>query len=230
MTNGIFTLDATRRANGNVIVALNPTVTVFLTGTETLADIFDSEGEPQDNPFAVTGITIEFWADTGALYDVKIEADGADDRLLVARAVQFAEPPAPPAPPVDSVNGKTGEVLLTAGDVGAYPDSNPDGFVDRLGAVLPVLITINGNTQLDGTHNGATLIITANAVLTLPTWAGGAYAFEIIPSVRDTHTITIATQGSDTVRDSLTVIDNDAAVFRSSASGVWVSVGEVSAP
>lgn len=36
--------------------------------------------------------------------------------------------------PVTSVNGKEGDVTLTASDVGAYPDNNPDSYVDAAGA------------------------------------------------------------------------------------------------
>jgi hypothetical protein len=44
---------------------------------------------------------------------------------------------------VTSVNGQTGAVVLNAGDVGAYPDTNPAGFIDAAGAPVQ---SVNGQT------------------------------------------------------------------------------------
>lgn len=50
-----------------------------------------------------------------------------------------------PPPPVDSVNGQTGVVVLGAADVGAYPDTNPAGFVDAAGAAAAAPVqSVNG--------------------------------------------------------------------------------------
>jgi hypothetical protein len=48
---------------------------------------------------------------------------------------------------VDSVNGQTGVVVLDAADVGAYPDTNPSGFVDSAGAAAAAPVqSVNGET------------------------------------------------------------------------------------
>jgi len=47
---------------------------------------------------------------------------------------------------VTSVNGETGDVVLDAGDVGAYPATNPDGFVDAAGAAAAAPVqSVNGD-------------------------------------------------------------------------------------
>jgi hypothetical protein len=51
--------------------------------------------------------------------------------------------PAAVAAPVSSVNGKTGAVVLVASDVGAYPNTNPSGFITA--AQAPVQ-SVNGQT------------------------------------------------------------------------------------
>lgn len=48
---------------------------------------------------------------------------------------------------VQSVNGKTGVVVLDASDVNAYPDNNPDGYVNAAGAAASAPVqSVNGNT------------------------------------------------------------------------------------
>jgi hypothetical protein len=69
---------------------------------------------------------------------------------------------------VDSVNGQTGVVVLGAADVGAYPDTNPDGFVDADGAASAAPIQSVTGDGVGGTA--------ADVVLTFPTPAEiGAY-------------------------------------------------------
>jgi hypothetical protein len=65
-------------------------------------------------------------------------------------------------PPVTSVNGQTGVVVLDAADVGAYPDTNPDGFVDAAGAANAAPIQSVTGDGVDNTDP-------ANPVLTFPT-------------------------------------------------------------
>ena len=58
-----------------------------------------------------------------------------------------------------SVNGQTGTVVLDAGDVGAYADDNPSGFVDASGAAAAAPVqSVNGavgTVVLDATDVGA---------------------------------------------------------------------------
>jgi hypothetical protein len=67
--------------------------------------------------------------------------------------------PIGPVGGVDSVNSQTGVVVLTASDVGAYPDTNPSSFVDAAGAsaAAPVqsVNTFTGAVVLGATDVGA---------------------------------------------------------------------------
>lgn len=48
---------------------------------------------------------------------------------------------------VQSVNGQTGVVVLDASDVNAYPDNNPDGYVNAAGAAAAAPVqSVNGST------------------------------------------------------------------------------------
>ena len=59
-----------------------------------------------------------------------------------------------PADSVISVNGQQGTVVLDAGDVGAYPAGNPDGFVTAAGAAAAAPVqSVNGSV--------GTVVITA---------------------------------------------------------------------
>jgi hypothetical protein len=57
------------------------------------------------------------------------------------------------------VNGLQGTVLITAGDLGAYLDSNPDGFVDAAGAAAAAPVQsvngLSGTVLLDAAAVGA---------------------------------------------------------------------------
>jgi hypothetical protein len=55
---------------------------------------------------------------------------------------------------VTSVNGETGDVVLDAADVGAYPAGNPDGFVDAAGAAAAAPVQ-SVNTQTGAVVLGA---------------------------------------------------------------------------
>jgi hypothetical protein len=67
--------------------------------------------------------------------------------------------PIGPVGGVDSVNSQTGVVVLGASDVGAYPDTNPSGFVDAAGAsaAAPVqsVNTFTGAVVLGASDVGA---------------------------------------------------------------------------
>jgi hypothetical protein len=56
---------------------------------------------------------------------------------------------------VDSVNSQTGVVVLTASDVGAYPDTNPSNFIDAAGAPVQSVNTFTGAVVLGATDVGA---------------------------------------------------------------------------
>lgn len=95
----------------------------------------------------------------------------------------------------------------------------------------PDFFTISGNITLDSTHRGKTGYITANAVITLPVYADqdAAYTVELIKD-QASRTVTFATQSTDTVRDSETVLDTDAVIIRTPTSGRWAAIGGASAP
>lgn len=83
-----------------------------------------------------------------------------DGQTLAYNASQDVWENVTPTPaPVDSVNGQTGEVVIDASDVGAYPDENPDGFVDAAGAATAAPVqSVNGETgtvSLDASDVGA---------------------------------------------------------------------------
>jgi hypothetical protein len=71
---------------------------------------------------------------------------------IVATSVAGFGPQGPvgpigPAGGVDSVNSQTGDVVLDATDVGAYPDTNPSSFVDAAGASAAAPVqSVNGDT------------------------------------------------------------------------------------
>jgi hypothetical protein len=63
--------------------------------------------------------------------------------------------PIGPAGGVDSVNTQTGDVVLTASDVGAYPDTNPSNFIDAAGAPVQSVNTFTGAVTLGAADVGA---------------------------------------------------------------------------
>lgn len=124
-------------------------------------------------------------------------------------------------------------------------DGDPATLAEVLGASEPVTsavlaaveaavavqpFTIDEDITLDALHNRKTGFVTADAVITLPEWASAAdsYVVEILPA--SAHTITLATQGDDTIRGGSTVVTGDCAIVRSPTPGVWYAVGEVDIP
>jgi hypothetical protein len=78
---------------------------------------------------------------------------------IVATSVAGFGPQGPvgpigPAGGVDSVNSQTGDVVLDAADVGAYPDTNPSSFVDAAGAAAAAPVQ-SVNTQTGAVTLGA---------------------------------------------------------------------------
>jgi hypothetical protein len=69
--------------------------------------------------------------------------------------------PVGPVGGVDSVNSQTGVVVLTASDVGAYPDTNPSSFVDAAGAAAAAPVQ-SVNSQ------AGTVVLTASSVGAYP--------------------------------------------------------------
>jgi len=60
-------------------------------------------------------------------------------------ALYYTDARAAAAAPVQSVNGGTGVVTITASGLGAYLDTNPDGFVDAVGAAAAAPVqSVNG--------------------------------------------------------------------------------------
>jgi len=53
------------------------------------------------------------------------------------------------------VNGAAGTVVLTAGDVGAYPDDNPANYIDASGAPVQSVNGAQGTVVLDASDVGA---------------------------------------------------------------------------
>jgi hypothetical protein len=56
---------------------------------------------------------------------------------------------------VTSVNTQTGDVVLGASDVGAYPDNNPSNFIDSAGAPVQSVNTQTGSVVLGASDVGA---------------------------------------------------------------------------
>ena len=102
----------------------------------------------------------------------------------------------------------------------------------RDNALSPQYVTISGDTTLDSTYRGKTLYITADAILTLPVYADEdpSYAFEIMFDGQAAHTVSLATQSTDTVRNGETSIDGDSVVSRTPTAGQWAASGKVSVP
>jgi hypothetical protein len=63
--------------------------------------------------------------------------------------------PVTPGGAVESVNGQTGDVVLDAADVGAYPDSNPSNYISASGAPVQSVNGETGTVVLDATDVGA---------------------------------------------------------------------------
>lgn len=107
---------------------------------------------------------------TANLYytDARVEsviAGSTTDALAEGTAnLYFTTTRAADAAPVQSVNAQTGTVSLGAADVGAYPDTNPDGYVDAAGAAAAAPVqSVNGAT--------GTVVLDASDVGALPATA-----------------------------------------------------------
>jgi hypothetical protein len=78
------------------------------------------------------GTTNLYYTDTRV--ENVISASTTDDLSEGAVNLYYTDGRAAAAAPVQSVNTQTGDVVLGAADVGAYPDTNPDSYVDAAGA------------------------------------------------------------------------------------------------
>ena len=80
-----------------------------------------------------------------------------------------------PADAVSSVNGKTGAVTLDAGDVGAYPNTNPNGYIS--GITSSMVTTALGYTPYNSSNpNGYISGITKSMVTTALGYTPGTYS------------------------------------------------------
>jgi hypothetical protein len=95
---------------------------------------------------------------------------------------------------VSSVNGFTGAVVLSASDVGAYPNTNPNGYTSNTGTVTSV-----GGT---GTVNGITLTgtVTTSGSLTL---GGTLSGVDLATQVTGTLPIANGGTGATTRQDAM---------------------------
>ena len=98
---------------------------------------------------------------TDARVEAVIASSTTDDLSEGALNLYYTDGRASDAAPVQSVNGAVGTVVLGPADVGAYPDTNPDGFVDAAGAATAAPVQ-SVNTQ------SGTVVLTAADVGALP--------------------------------------------------------------
>jgi hypothetical protein len=102
----------------------------------------------------------------------------------------------PPTALVDSVNGQVGDVVLDATDVGAYPDSNPDSYIDVAGAPVQSVNGASGTVVLDYEDVGAI----GTAV--------GLYVFDYGTAIPDTRPTALAVYWRGTAEPGTAIADN----------------------
>lgn len=107
------------------------------------------------------------------------------------------------AAPVTSVNTQTGEVVLSAGDVGAETPTGAQNKVDELANTLTPLIAAKLDAALVGEENGVA-----------PLDGDGVIPNEYIPSLTGSNRITVS--------ESEPVEPND--------GDIWINPGEVATP
>lgn len=90
---------------------------------------------------------------------------------------------------------------------------------------------IDDDITLDNTHIGKTGDVTAASVISLPTLAAASagFAVELIPA-SSPLAITLLPDGSDPVKDDLTVITGPAVVAKNRAGTSWIVLGAAEAP
>lgn len=90
---------------------------------------------------------------------------------------------------VTSVNGFTGTVVLDAGDVGAYPDTNPSGYTNNTGTVTSVAASVPSFLSVAGSPvtTSGTLEITYSGTA-LPVSNGGTGATTLTGYVKGSGT------------------------------------------
>lgn len=94
-------------------------------------------------------------------------------------------------------------------------------------------VEVTGNITLTDDHHGATLWITADAVVTLPGYANARdqWNVECVQDDPSSRTVSVATSGQgDAVRNSKTVLDGDGTVVKTPTDGTFATIGEWSAP
>ena len=91
---------------------------------------------------------------TDARVEAVIAGSTTDDLDEGATNLYYTDARAEAAAPVQTVNTQTGDVVLAAGDVGAYPDTNPDAYVDAAGAAAAAPVQ-SVNTQTGTVSLGA---------------------------------------------------------------------------
>jgi hypothetical protein len=101
----------------------------------------DSAVVPGNTVIADANGFAEAFLDEG-VYDITVAtADGQQEYQFVVLLADLHQNS------VDSVNGQTGAVVIGAGDVGAYPDNNPSGYVDATGAAAAAPVqSVNAQT------------------------------------------------------------------------------------
>jgi hypothetical protein len=96
---------------------------------------------------------------TDGRVETVIAGSTTDDLAEGAGNLYYTDARASAAAPVQSVNTQTGAVSLGAADVGAYPDTNPDSFVNAAGAAAAAPVqsvnTQTGTVVLDASDVGA---------------------------------------------------------------------------
>jgi hypothetical protein len=148
-------------ASGTGVVASYPgcTVSVFLTGTTTLASIFSNNlasPTPLANPFtaSTTDGTISFYAPTAAIYDITISGAGLPSAYTWS-AVTLPSPG----------GGGSGILLQTNG----VTNSN-QGLENLVAGANITLTNVGGATTITSTGGGGGGVGGSGTPLTLPIW------------------------------------------------------------
>ena len=173
-----------------------------------LAVLEDRSGSPITNPFTTgeDGLASFYTTADSSGFKVTI-VSGSDTQILRNQAVGSAQ--------FYDVGADAGGKLLTRDQMDA-----------RYGAVR--FFGISGNVTLSATHADMTGLISDDADITLPEWSSvsAGYTVELLQDVRAAYNNTVIAQGSDIIRGGRDLLLGDGAVVRSSASGVWITVGE----
>lgn len=133
---------------------------------------------------------------------------------------------------LDDVSASAMRTTLELGTAATATIGTGDSEVPTNGSLGVDFFTISGDITLDDTHKRRTGYITASAVITIPDYATttDGWAVELIFDGAAAHTVSLATQGTDTVRGNTTSVLGDANVVKSPTVGQFIAIGDVAVP